>query len=637
MPTETRHQALKDNDPYLTSEDQDIHVKVYQELKYIEQQVKCIEEYNPNVLRTLITDVFEIIKTKNKNMEELSNNTKALEEKIIEMNEEKNYLQDKINNQNQQISDLIQENQTILDQDYQIIVEKNAEITTLRNIIEKKKAENGSQNTDLIKVQDITIKNHEKQLSCLKLLIQERENTIKKQKLEIEGLNLTIKSMEGTIDQINNKQLNYFSTTTFNSSFDVSKTIENNTGITAYDNGFSFTTPHSNRPLRESGNIRKTPRTNHSSTESLLTNKSPKKTEKSEHQQLKDHLNQIDDNINSKFTDMDKNIKIILEKIKQLEQSKSKTKDNEINPAQQSKPISPPIEIQEKVDVLLIGDHHANQLKSTLIKYIPKNWSIKEKIVDDADFPKLSTTKDSTACTHLIIMAGTHDIQKTPMYEIKEAIDKIIKTYKSTYTHFIQIPERYDDLNLNYHINRVNKSLQSHLSKYQNKREITIYKTKEIINSWDFNEKTKINQNGMNKLCYVIRQKIEERYPNEHQSTTYFTHNDRYNDRGQHKKVSWKNSQQPVTSWKNSQHPVTSWKNSQHPVTSALSHNQDSMSYNAHQYEVDFPVYNQRSTLHNNKPSQQIIRPFTKNKQSQQIIRPFTKNKPSQQIIRPFH
>ncbi|XP_017304203.1 uncharacterized protein LOC108253903 [Diaphorina citri] len=126
MPTETRHQALKDNDPYLTSEDQDIHVKVYQELKYIEQQVKCIEEYNPNVLRTLITDVFEIIKTKNKNMEELSNNTKALEEKIIEMNEEKNYLQDKINNQNQQISDLIQENQTILDQDYQIIVEKNA-------------------------------------------------------------------------------------------------------------------------------------------------------------------------------------------------------------------------------------------------------------------------------------------------------------------------------------------------------------------------------------------------------------------------------------------------------------------------------------------------------------------------------
>lgn len=100
-------------------------------------------------------------------------------------------------------------------------------------------------------------------------------------------------------------------------------------------------------------------------------------------------------------------------------------------------------------------------------------------------------------------MAGTHDIQVTPMLEIKESIDKIIRQYKAKTIDFIQIPDRFDNVNMNYHINRVNKSIYFHMKKYRNVRNL---RTSEIINNWDYNKNVNLNWNGINKLQRTVEQ-----------------------------------------------------------------------------------------------------------------------------------
>lgn len=550
--------------------------------------------------------------------------------------------------------------------------------------------------------QKITIDNQKKQLEYLKLLIEEKEGSIKQQLLEIEGLNLTIETMKNTLEKKTNYNcINYYSTTGYNSSFDVSSILEN--GNIQDSSIMEFDTQHNTSPFNSSNKkdksinqtsstintivpstkspskdiikntskiqceansseppqqyltpnivilnnksqqqdleaqgfinkqpiIKNTPFNKFSSVESLTLNKSPSPKRISEQHVLKSYLDEINTNMNAKLSDMNKNISKIISKIHEMEKEKPKqTKRNSIsepNCALTSDSNSQIPILKEKVDVLIIGDHHANQIKPSLTKTLPQELTIKDHILNDGDFPKLSVTKVSTTCSHLIIMAGTHDIQKTPMYEIKEAIDKIIYKHKNSYIHFVQIPERFDNINLNYHINQVNRALQFHLKGHKNSSNISIYKTNEIIDNWDYNENVKINQNGMYKLCEQIKREIaintSRKQSTQNNQQKIFVNQPYRRNKTQHQpKFSKGNYKQRNTDGNNklSWNPLPYRVRQQHPVFTSTRHPEpEQKSHYSYNYDDGFPIQGQHKQHYPGsmkETSQQIIfRPFTRN------------------------
>lgn len=283
------------------------------------------------------------------------------------------------------------------------------------------------------------------------------------------------------------------------------------------------------------------------------------------------------------------------------------------------KPQNP--ETKEKSDILIIGDYHAKNLKSTLVKYLPNNLKIKDNIYDDSDFPQISSLKDSVSCSHLILMAGTHDIQKTPMLEIKESIDRIIRKYRSSIIHFVQIPDRFDNINLNYHINQVNKSIYFHLRKFSN---VIVYKTKEIVNNWDYNQQVHLNNNGISKICRTVSKNIRLQnkqinrtpiQPEQTSSSSYQLHQKHENPSKQnyHQKVYQRNPNWETNNFKKFSWHQHSYDQQSHPVTSKQPRNHHAPQY-VNNYDTDFPPYRQHNTQGNlNQQNQHNRRQDTRN------------------------
>lgn len=157
---------------------------------------------------------------------------------------------------------------------------------------------------------------------------------------------------------------------------------------------------------------------------------------------------------------------------------------------------------KKKYGIFILGDSHLKNFRTTLSKNIPNEWIIQESIIPDGTIPNLCAKDDKHDVTHLIFMAGSNDIQKTPMKDIKKSLDTLFQEYKSSMVHFIQIPYRYDNINHNYHIEQVNNTLENFVLNYEN---VVLYKTKTIIENWDYSDKTSLNQNGVWKICKELR------------------------------------------------------------------------------------------------------------------------------------
>lgn len=156
-------------------------------------------------------------------------------------------------------------------------------------------------------------------------------------------------------------------------------------------------------------------------------------------------------------------------------------------------------EIIQKCEIIFIGDNHLKNFKETVSKLVHHDESkFQDIIIPDGTISTLCSRKDLQPAPHIIFMAGSQDIQKTPIKDIKQSLDSLFTKYKTSTIHFVQIPFRYDDTNLNYHIERVNSTLGNFVLNYNN---VILYETKSIIQNWDYSNQTTINQNGIWKIC----------------------------------------------------------------------------------------------------------------------------------------
>lgn len=226
------------------------------------------------------------------------------------------------------------------------------------------------------------------------------------------------------------------------------------------------------------------------------------------------HNIEFEQNIETRMKHMEENVKSILDKLNSISTTNMETNISTNNPESQvrnqqtqststnkTETASKNSKEKDFCDILLLGDIHLKEMKTTLSKYTPNNWKIEEAVVSDATIPDLCTSDQLLKCSHLIFMAGSNDIQKTPMKDMKKSLDLLFKNFKSSTIHFIQIPYRYDNININYHIEQVNNALQNFVKRYKN---VITYKTKDIIENWDYSGQTTLNQNGLRKISQQL-------------------------------------------------------------------------------------------------------------------------------------
>lgn len=123
------------NDPLFTSEEQDMYIKVNEELKFLEQKLIGTSKtkiYDPIVLKTHIHKLFEHIKLKNQDIDDHKGIQNDLTEKIKEQSEELIHLRRSLSERNNRIKELIAENDEIMENDYDMMVNKNSEIAALK-------------------------------------------------------------------------------------------------------------------------------------------------------------------------------------------------------------------------------------------------------------------------------------------------------------------------------------------------------------------------------------------------------------------------------------------------------------------------------------------------------------------------
>ncbi|KAL1446810.1 hypothetical protein WDU94_009823 [Cyamophila willieti] len=356
---------------------------------------------------------------------------------------------------------------------------------------------------------ELTMKNKQHEQHITKLIEEEKENeefshmTVVGLKNEIANLKAQLKRQEQKIENPNQ-------TIQLEQSFE-----ENNQNQYTHDVFYTPRTPKNNRR-----NIANNPKTTTPKGKAELqfspTNHANQITaeetsEKLIHASSLQPIGISEDSIKYYLESIDKNVRTILSNIEN-EGNKITSQNIELAPEPTNK-AQHKAETQKQnqnlaptlVNLLIIGDQHASGLEPSLARSLPNHITIETLIKDGADFPKLSLEKIHHRPSHVILSAGTHDVQKTPIFEIKEAINKLLRKFKSSTVHYIQIPERFDQVNLNYHIDRVNRSVAYHLRKYKN---VIIYKTNEIVNNWDYNNTTQINKNGYNKLSREIKRNL---------------------------------------------------------------------------------------------------------------------------------
>uniref|UniRef100_A0A8D8VYC6 Uncharacterized protein n=2 Tax=Cacopsylla melanoneura TaxID=428564 RepID=A0A8D8VYC6_9HEMI len=343
------------NDDNLTSEDIDLYVKLEQELKFLDQQIRHHDGFNSVIFKNLIIKIFESIRGKNCQILKLNDEISSHKTNLKEMYEQNTYLTQKMADQAKHITSLIEENDGINTSYEESIKDKNKEVQKLKGVIDT--------------------------------------------------MNQTIVNLSQSNDNLESSTSQDF-----------------------------FLTP-----------MKQTPSKNKKSKISLdfMKSRKQKSPDKfaSPNVSLESTSIEPDHNLEQKLSNIDKNVEEILSKIRVME---TKAQPVTVKTTAIDKPM-PQQEQQDnsriKVDqpstsasqlILIMGDHHAKPLRASLSKHLPKQWKIEENILEDGDFPRLGSIKQQTKCSHLILMAGTLDIQKTPMFEIKEGIDRIIKKHKNS-------------------------------------------------------------------------------------------------------------------------------------------------------------------------------------------------------------
>lgn len=180
---------------------------------------------------------------------------------------------------------------------------------------------------------------------------------------------------------------------------------------------------------------------------------------------------------------------------------------------------------KKHVDIYMIGDSHIRNMKYTIKKYLPNNkYTVEESYIPGAKYNDISTKclDGVDSCDHLIVMCGTNDIFKSKIETMKSSIDKICEKYKSCQKiHMILVPDRYDDIQINYHIKIVNEKIVEHTKKYKN---LIVYDTKKITENWDYSDGIHFGRNGKIKICKEIIKNITSK-----KHTNEYTNNEHMN------------------------------------------------------------------------------------------------------------
>jgi Uncharacterized conserved protein len=417
-----------DDAEYLSNEDKELFVRIYQELQFIHQKMQAKEICDATILVNIINSIADSIKNKSKHIHEMSELNNSLAIKSTEMENEIEYLKDQLAQKNKEINSMIAENEEILDNEKRTIKEKSKEIVELKT-----------------KINEIS----------------------------------RIEEVRSLAEEI--KETNEHNTST--------NVIEFHTPPRSANNSHPPQTNEHNKNAYFSS-------PENSSPENSIFYTTRKSTNPKQYQTEGNNMTRKE--MEAKILTIEKNIEKILHKIQEPSQLNVNTKRNTSNLIQ---------EIEKQTDILIIGDKHATNLKPTLEKKIPNNLHIMEYCNTEITLSDISTLNEikTLKCKHLILVAGSNDIQKTPKKLIKQAINIIAKQFANSTIHLIQIPDRYDNVNLNFHINSVNKMVFDHIKKYKH---IVVYKPQELIQSWDYENKIEINRNGKIKICNEISKAI---------------------------------------------------------------------------------------------------------------------------------
>lgn len=476
MPSETRNQVIRDTDPLLTSHEQDVYLEINQELKSLEQRIKAknMVGYDPNDLKTHITTVFEMLKSKNKEAIETTEIKNSLEENIAELKEENNFLGNKVNDLEKRIKELIAENDNILDTEYQTIVEKNMEIENLKTKLINTFKDNNSSKT--INLELVDADDHLDITTSQDFFVTPKKNKGKMATIKSPCAysNEAVTTLQAEIKEAEDPNL----TTSHNFSAKTPVKKRNKKGPSS---------PSCSSKLPTDGDVFFTPQ------------KTPFHTAKNT--TIKHHKSVQDSNFARRLENMESNLDVVLKFIQNLEK-------NGLQPNQLSKDsgqVTVPNDETPETDLLIIGDLHAKDIKNHFERLIP-DFKTSESIHPSGTIPEISTLmrKSGEAMKNykdIVFIAGNNDIQKTPMKEIKKSIDLIFQTFQNSTIHFVQIPYRFDNVNLNYHIEQVNNILFQYVLKYKN---VVVYKPKELIENWDYVDKNNLDKNGKIKICKAI-------------------------------------------------------------------------------------------------------------------------------------
>ncbi|KAL1448656.1 hypothetical protein WDU94_014028 [Cyamophila willieti] len=92
------------------------------------------------------------------------------------------------------------------------------------------------------------------------------------------------------------------------------------------------------------------------------------------------------------------------------------------------------------------------------------------------------------------------------------SLKTILEKFKgSKLIHLLLVPERYDDINYNFHIKNVNEQIQEFVTPYQN---VIVYNPKHVVDSWDYYDNFFIGRQGKIKICAEIAKKIRGKEKN---------------------------------------------------------------------------------------------------------------------------
>ncbi|KAI5739011.1 hypothetical protein M8J77_013822 [Diaphorina citri] len=149
----------------------------------------------------------------------------------------------------------------------------------------------------------------------------------------------------------------------------------------------------------------------------------------------------------------------------------------------------------KNINIFIVGDSHVRDLKTIMESKLPKNLSVDHSFIPGGRFHDISSKciKKYENCDHLIVMAGTNDIGKTSFKEIKTHIENIIIKFKDSKIHLVLVPDRFDKVTMNLDIKILNDKIKTLVKDYKN---ITIYHTTSIVDSWDYCDNIHFGPNG---------------------------------------------------------------------------------------------------------------------------------------------